>query len=1397
MAPPFDLSWTPELENKLSTQIDGQLPDFIAEDHPQFSQFLKSYYQFLESAELQLTVSIDNIILEVQTPTNLLNEDGTLIVTESGTGSTGKFVDSETITGSTSYATAKVLVEDLGNATPRLFISSQQLFETGEIVTGGTSGATGVITKYRANPVQNIQQLLAYADIDNTIHDFIEEFRKSFMAGIPTNIANGINKRDLEKHIGDLYKKKGTKEGIKLFIKILLGEEATIFYPNQYMTKPSAADWDKPTIIRVSSPNDIDADELIGQSITGESSLATALVENSTTFSLSGGTSYIEFEISSVIGTFENGETAYGISGKGDIRYDFVIDQLLSSTSISNDGILYSADDVLDLDNSVAIGSGDISAVVGTVERGSVSDVIIDSGGTNYEIGEIVVFAENSSEDGVVHEAAGVVTSTNGVIVDEYDDDDIVINKDIIIQEAGTNTFLELFNFQVEVGTLIAEQPYAVFGTDRIYSGAAGYYYPIYISNSAASKNTILKSSASVNGETFNSTTVTLDGNAGNDIAIGMVVRSNSIAQGIKVTVTSVTDQSTIVLSIPQSLPDNEVLTFDSLAKAVRIYKFLEYPGVNFYSPTATTVSAAASYSTSTYTLYGGNFNYQSDHIYGESGNAASYDYSGGVNTELVLGDRIQSEWAVNTKVLDTNRYPNEGIVLESGDGDITKITVTDPGYGYGLLPSVTVRTGYGNGANVLATTTDIGRISSINITNPGFSYTESPTSEARASFIIKDITGVFAVGDTLTSHTGFIRSYDSTTQVLEVSIEDTIAVQDESNGVTSNEGMRLEDSIVDDDYVDDNLILDADLIYGDTLVDENGDRLLIDNLAATTDFILLEDDEGELIMEHPEQRLSFFDLEDGTPTGDGLGNGFISSETTERTVQESGTTELSVAPRQVKFILESAPTPILTDGGGTFIELDADIEYEENLVINQTNNVATILLEDVGQNETVHLILLEDDTPYGGGAEGNDAILLDGTNAYSEDEDDKLFLESARDFPEVIYANDALVLDGTTSSGEDENDKLFLEEGIPGPANIGEKIVFNATDANGTNDPSDLIVLEAGTSDTLGSDIILEDATPGNDDLNSDHIVLDGSGFLTIAGDSLDLEDYTSGDILLEDATPGREAAIDHIVQDTAVNANDSISSEDYTTATNISTAILGGDILLESGGDHIVIEGSPIADNVGDNLDLEDFTSVIDASGNSDATDSNNTLLYENDVPFTNLTLDATNATSLDATDKILFEDAGFDFSDGTTSITTATASATIADADIAKLSFNLGTSTEKFGKFNGISHLISEELIRIQDSYYYQDFSYEVQTNSSGDIYLNELKKAVHPSGFNVFAKVLSVSFVSAKAKVAAKPSEEGTIVFRFNNVIHKFSDVTNTDDYYSYTWDAPRVRDSSYT
>ena len=154
----------PTLKNKVSPHIESQLPDFIREDHQLFSLFLKYYYEFLEAGELTLTGSNDYMVEETLTNNYILNEESQKLVLES---SVGKFVAGETIVGTTSKATASILVDDF-DINNRLFITSQQLFETGETVTGSITGATSTVSSYRANPVQNIQQLLAYADVDNT-----------------------------------------------------------------------------------------------------------------------------------------------------------------------------------------------------------------------------------------------------------------------------------------------------------------------------------------------------------------------------------------------------------------------------------------------------------------------------------------------------------------------------------------------------------------------------------------------------------------------------------------------------------------------------------------------------------------------------------------------------------------------------------------------------------------------------------------------------------------------------------------------------------------------------------------------------------------------------------------------------------------------------------------------------------------------------------------------------------------------------------------------------------------------------------------------------------------------------------------------------------------------------
>ena len=108
---PFDNGFSSNLITKLSPLIEGQVPDFVQGDHGVFVRFLKHYYQYLESGELRVTASIDNMLLEVETESFLLLEDGAKIVLET---SLGKFIPNEIITGSTSKATATVLVDDLG-----------------------------------------------------------------------------------------------------------------------------------------------------------------------------------------------------------------------------------------------------------------------------------------------------------------------------------------------------------------------------------------------------------------------------------------------------------------------------------------------------------------------------------------------------------------------------------------------------------------------------------------------------------------------------------------------------------------------------------------------------------------------------------------------------------------------------------------------------------------------------------------------------------------------------------------------------------------------------------------------------------------------------------------------------------------------------------------------------------------------------------------------------------------------------------------------------------------------------------------------------------------------------------------------------------------------------------
>ena len=329
---PYDNPPSATLTTKISPLIDGQLPDFVRDENPLFSKLLQYYYEYLEAAELLVDAQVDNILQETVDVQYILDEDGNQIVYED---SEGKFTVGETITGSKSKATATILIDDQRNN--RLFITSTQQFITGETIVGATSGSEGTITRYRGNPVQNIQQLLDYADADRTIGDFLDQLSTSFMTAIPKstvgynpqNTTNPtLDRRNLIKNIRELYRLKGTSESFELFIRILLNLDAEIVYPRKFMMRASDGNFSRDLIIRTTALSDAQGDEIVGQKITGVTSGATAIVAQSATLT-QNGVDITEFTISYKDGDFIVGEKITSVSLTRNVIQEFTILNIL------------------------------------------------------------------------------------------------------------------------------------------------------------------------------------------------------------------------------------------------------------------------------------------------------------------------------------------------------------------------------------------------------------------------------------------------------------------------------------------------------------------------------------------------------------------------------------------------------------------------------------------------------------------------------------------------------------------------------------------------------------------------------------------------------------------------------------------------------------------------------------------------------------------------------------------------------------------------------------------------------------------------------------------------------------------------------------------------------------
>ena len=217
-----------------------------------------------------------------------------------------------------------------------------------------------------------------YTNIDKTVTEFLQYFKKQFGEDIPEAIFANVNKPFLLKRLRDFYRTKGTARSFEFLFRLLYKEEITISLPREDILRVSDGKYDTSKVLRLIDP-DGTIGKLVGKLITGQTSGATAVVENSITEFI-GSYRVSTLYLSGVLGVFAADEII------SDGTYSFNVGSIITNFTITNPGTLYTAGEIVRMSGG-GLGSGGLIRIK-DLNTGSMSGVTINNGGTGYKTGD-------------------------------------------------------------------------------------------------------------------------------------------------------------------------------------------------------------------------------------------------------------------------------------------------------------------------------------------------------------------------------------------------------------------------------------------------------------------------------------------------------------------------------------------------------------------------------------------------------------------------------------------------------------------------------------------------------------------------------------------------------------------------------------------------------------------------------------------------------------------------------------------------------------------------------------------------------------------------------------------------------------------------------------------------
>ena len=295
-------------------------------------------------------------------------------------------------------------------------------------------------SEQHGNPRAEGVRLGTYNDIDQTLDDFLEYFRNTYIRDFPYQLADGANEKTLIKNVGHMYKAKGSKASFDLLFRVLFNTTIEVDYPKDRILKLSASTFDDRQFIRIApllsveEALSLENGILVQKSPINKEIYATALID-SVKYIHEGSVDFFSLAVQDISGTFTTTNPVEVVTtGITSASYNIPVLPTLDALKINTGGTGYELGD--DVTVSDQYGNALLRASINNVgPRGDIRGFEYKENFGVYRSNESLVFSfETFSGTGASLSGLGEVVLTDGP--DSYKDDTGKISGRSFIQDS-------------------------------------------------------------------------------------------------------------------------------------------------------------------------------------------------------------------------------------------------------------------------------------------------------------------------------------------------------------------------------------------------------------------------------------------------------------------------------------------------------------------------------------------------------------------------------------------------------------------------------------------------------------------------------------------------------------------------------------------------------------------------------------------------------------------------------------------------------------------------------------------------------------------------------------------------------------------------------------------------